>query len=207
MSQQDRDKWNARYRDGAYAERHQPSALLAEWVPRVLDALPEGGPRRPRALDLACGAGRNAVWLAEQGFAVDAVDVAVAGLERARARAAERGVTVRWYCHDLDAGLPPDCGSQDPDGYDLIVAMRFLDRALFASLPARLRPGGWLICEVHLQTDADVIGPRDPAFRAARGELAALFAGLAVEARAEGLFEDPDGRTAALARIVARRAD
>jgi tellurite methyltransferase len=201
MSNQDRDKWNRRYRDGAYAERAHPSAFLAEWLPRLRERSPPLAGCVPRALDLACGAGRNAIWLAEQGFGVDALDVSDAALDVARERAAQRGVDVDWHRHDLDAGLPDGF-----DGYDLIVVMRFLDRALFPRLPLRLRPGGWLLCEVHLQTDADVIGPAGAAFRAAPGELVTLFPGLAVEMALEGLFDDPDGRPAALARVAGRRA-
>jgi SAM-dependent methyltransferase len=134
MSEQDRDKWNRRYRDGAYAERAHPSAFLAEWLPRLRERWPPLAGRVPRALDLACGAGRNAIWLAEQGFAVDALDVSDAALDVARERAAQRGVDVGWHRHDLDAGVPDRF-----DGYDLIVVMRFLDRALFPRLPQRLR--------------------------------------------------------------------
>lgn len=200
MSEQDRDKWNARYRDGAYAERPHASRWLEHWVPQVIERTSPSPGRALRALDVACGAGRNALWLAEQGFWVDAVDIAEAGLERARARVASRGLTVAWHCHDLDEGLPPTLGS-----YDLIVAIRFLDRRLFRQLPSCLRPGGWLLSEVHLQTDAVVVGPAGPAFRAAPGELVGLFPGLIVEACEEGPFEDPDGRPVALARIAAVR--
>jgi tellurite methyltransferase len=203
MSGQDRDKWNDRYRAGAYAERPHPAALVERWVPDLFDRrLERSVAAAPRALDLACGAGRNAIWLAERGFVVDAVDVAEAGLELARRRAAERGVTVGWHCLDLDEGLPVEL-----DGYDLILAMRFLDRQVFPQLPQRLRPGGWLLCEVHLKTDVAVIGPRGEAFRAAQGELITLFPGLDVVSCEEGLFEDPDGRMAALARLVGRRSD
>jgi len=201
MSEQDRDKWNARYRAGAYAERPHPAVFLEQWLTQVLGTRPAREAAGPlRALDVACGAGRNAIWLAERGFAVDAVDIAEAALDAGRARAAARGVAVGWHHHDLDAGLP-----ELLTGYDLIVVVRFLDRALFAELPARLRPGGWLLCEVHLQTDAEVIGPAGPAFRTTPGELPGLFPGLTRVAAEEGLFEDPDGRPVALARLAARR--
>ena len=65
MSTVERDKWNERYREGAYEERTHPTALLAEWLPR----LPRG-----TALDVACGAGRNAIYLAAHGYRVTAVD-------------------------------------------------------------------------------------------------------------------------------------
>ena len=79
MSNTDREKWNERYTSGAYAARTHPTQLLADWI----DQLPRG-----RALDVACGAGRNALYLAEHGYAVDAVDISSVALDRARAAAA-----------------------------------------------------------------------------------------------------------------------
>jgi len=201
VSQQDRDKWNDRYREGAYGERPHPSQFVERWAPQVVTRARRAGRHGPmRALDLACGAGRNALWLAEAGFVVDALDIAEAGLELARARAEQRGVAVAWHCHDLDAGLPVRF-----DDYELIVVMRFLDRGLLPGLAERLRPGGCLLCEVHLESDADVIGPRGAAFRVAPGELGGLLLSLEVLEYEEGLFADPDGRSAALARFAGAR--
>ena len=69
MSRAERDKWDARYRDGAYESRTHPTALLEAWAPR----LPRG-----RALDVACGAGRNALYLARLGWEVAGFDPAAA---------------------------------------------------------------------------------------------------------------------------------
>jgi len=201
VSERDREKWNARYREGAYAERAHPSRLVERWTPRVralLEAVAPG--ERPRALDVACGAGRNAVWLTESGFQVDAIDISEAGLERARASAAARGLAVDWHYLDLEAGLPADFG-----GYDLIVVIRYLNRDLLRELGARLRPGGFLLCEIHMATDAAVIGPTSAEFRVAPGELPQLSKGLEILELEEGLFDDPDGRPVALARVVGRR--
>lgn len=201
MSTQDRDRWNTRYREGAYATRQHPSDILTEWAPRVMAATrARTPPAVPRALDVACGAGRNALWLAAAGFAVDAVDIADAGLALARRRAAELGLDVDWVACDLDAGLPAARA-----GYDLIVVIRYLNRDLLRALSGRLTPGGYLVCEVHLETDQPVVGPATPAFRVAPGELATLVPGLEVEVLDEGLVTDPDGRPAALARLVGRR--
>jgi SAM-dependent methyltransferase len=190
VSDADRAKWDERYRTGAYGDRPHASTLLQDWIDRV----PRG-----RALDVACGAGRNALFLAAQGFDVDAVDISAEGLARARRTAAERGLTVRWVEHDLDQPLAL------ADGYTLILVVRFLDLPLIRRLGHRLAPGGFLICEEHLRTDAEVIGPGNPAFRAAPGELGEAAAGLEILQYEEGLFDDPDGRKAALARLVARR--
>jgi SAM-dependent methyltransferase len=192
VSRAERDKWDARYRAGAYAERAHPTALLAEW----LDRSPRG-----RALDVACGAGRNALFLAAAGYAVDAVDISSAGLERGRATAAERGVDVSWHCVDLEER--PDALPRGP--YDLVVWVRYVNAALWPTVASRLAPGGHVLAEQHLVTDADVVGPTNPAFRLAPGELARAAANLLIVYEHEGLIVDPDGRTAAVAQLIARR--
>ncbi len=197
MSDEDKLRWDRRYSSGEYGGRAHPSALLADWAPRVLTSLDVG---RPRALDLACGTGRNARYLAGLGFEVDAVDISEAGLARAAAAADDAGVGVNWMQRDLDRGLPGDLGR-----YHLVVLMRYVNDALLRSLPERLLPGGWLICEEHLQSDAQVIGPSNPAFRVAPGALTAAVPDLEPVLATEGVVTDPDGRPAALARLVARR--
>jgi tellurite methyltransferase len=191
VSRAERDKWDARYRGGAYSERAHPTALLAEW----LDRLPRG-----RALDVACGAGRNALFLAAAGYAVDAVDISSAGLERGRAGAAERGVDVDWYCVDLEER--PVALPRGP--YDVVVWVRYVNAALWPEIVARLAPGGHVLVEQHLLTDADVVGPASAAFRLAPGELERSAAELVTVYTREGLVVDPDGRVAALAQWVAR---
>jgi tellurite methyltransferase len=202
MSEQDRTKWNARYLEGAYESRMHASTIVERWAPEALAAaLHSHGERRPRALDIACGAGRNAIELARMGFDVDAVDIAEAGLERARATAAAGGLRVAWRRADLDDGLPADLS-----GYDLIVVIRYLNRALLPLLPERLRPGGLLVCEIHMAADGPVAGPTSAEFRLEAGELVRLVPGIAIVEQAEGVFDDPDGRQAALARLVGRLA-
>ena len=190
MSAADRLKWDERYRDGAYHGRTHPSTFLEECAP----ALPTPG----RALDIACGIGRNAVYLAELGFAVDAVDISTEALAIGQARAS--ALPIRWLEHDLDSGFSPDAS------YDVIVNVRFVNLPLLESLLPSLRPNGVLIVEQHLATSRDdVIGPQNPAFRVAPGELAGLASALMVERVEEDVFEDPDGRTAALSRLLARK--
>jgi tellurite methyltransferase len=205
MSEQDRTKWNARYRDGAYESRVHASAIVERWAPDALESAARAGrgnsgATRARALDVACGAGRNALALARIGFAVDALDVAEEALQRARATAVARGLTVDWRRVDLDDGLPAEF-----TGYDLIVVIRYLNRALLPLLADRLCPGGLLVCEIHMATELDVIGPTSPQFRLDPGELTGLVPGLAMVEQAEGVFDDPDGRAVALARLVGRR--
>ena len=194
MSAAERDKWDARYRDGAYRERTHPSALLAEWLPRLA---------RGRALDVACGAGRNALFLATNGFAVSALDISAVALERGRSDAAERGLDVEW----LEADLDEDPEHALPTGdFDLIVWVRYIHRTLMPHLLARLRTGGVLVCEQHLRSDAPVAGPTSASFRLEPGELAQSAVELRVLHAYEGPSVDPDGRRVALAQLVGARA-
>jgi len=190
MTQADRVKWDERYLSGAYGDRRHPSAVLEQWIGR----LPPG-----RALDLACGAGRNALYLAAHGFTVDAVDISGEALAIARASAQRTGLRVNWIEHDLDEPLALTAD------YALILVVRYMNLPLIRELTPRLAPGGYLVCEQHLVTAAEVVGPSDPAFRVKPGELEQLAEGLRVHFFEETLTRDPDQRPVALARLVAQR--
>ena len=188
MSDADRERWNARYAAGEYAARTYPSPLLAAW----LDRLPRG-----RALDVACGLGRNAIHLAANGYTVDAMDISAVALAGARERAEAAGVSVNWIEADLER---PDIAR---DAYDVIVVARFLDRPLIPRLVDALRCGGHLVYDHHYISPVDVDGPRSHRFRARPNELLERFRALRVLSYEEGLVADPDGRRMALARLVA----
>ena len=193
MSAAERDKWDERYRDGAYEGRTHPTALLAEWLPQLA---------RGRALDVACGAGRNALYLAAHGFAVTALDISAVALERGRRAAAERALNVEWLRADLD-----DEEHVLPAGpFDLIVWVRYVHRTLMPALVARLAVGGTLLCEQHLATTEPVAGPTSAAYRLAPGELARTARPLQALYSYEGPLVDPDGRGVALAQLVGRKS-
>ena len=189
MSEDDRQKWNQRYAAGAYQTRPAASAWLAHWLPEV----PPG-----RALDLACGLGRNARFMAQHGYLVDAVDISTEGLQRAAQLASADDLAINW--HELDLGLPAGF-----TGYQLITLFRYVNEPLLQSLADRLAPGGYLIVEEHLRTTVEVAGPQNPAFRVAPGELRQAVAGLKVLAAEESVVADPDGAQVALARLAARK--
>ena len=188
MSDADRERWNARYASGEYAARTHPSPLLAAWIHR----LPRG-----RALDVACGLGRNAIHLAANGYAVDAMDISAVALSKARERAASAGVAVNWIEADLEQ---PDIARET---YDVIVVARFLDRPLIPRLVDALRPGGHVVYDHHYITPANVDGPKSRRFRARPNELLERFRALRVLSFDEGIVADPDGSRMALARLVA----
>lgn len=190
MSELDREKWNQRYRSGAYAGRLHPCALLEAWI----DEIPVG-----RAIDIACGTGRNALYLAKQGFEVDAIDISGEALDRAREAAQRSDLDVNWLEQDLDERLELDAS------YQLILIVRYVNLPLIRQLAANLAPGGFLVCEQHLVTEAEVVGPENPAFRVRPGDLLTAAEGLRVRHLEESLAQEPDGQTAALARLVAQR--
>ena len=113
--------------------------------------------------------------------------------------ARELGLTVNWIERDLDDGL----GLTGP--YDVVLQLRYVDASITREVSQLLAPGGIFLCEQHLVSDADVVGPRSREFRVAPGELESLLSGFDVLELHEGLHVDPDGESVALARIVARR--
>ncbi len=216
MSKQDSDRWNARYAAGAYGFRHHPSDLLARWVDEVKTSIPHAD-HAPVAWDIACGAGRNALYLAQQGFSVVGVDIATAGLaqaavrfDKARAQVPELDLQARFVEQDLEAIAKVDLGLNPK----LIVMFRYLNLPLLPQLLRQLPPRGWLMVEVHLQADAvaePVGGPGSNRFRAAPGALAAALedhqasSPYRVLHSYEGLVRDPDGSAMALAQLIVQR--
>jgi SAM-dependent methyltransferase len=161
---EDRDRWDARH---AAVSDDRP--LPPDELRHRMELLPAGG----RALDVACGRGAVAVWLALRGFVVDAVDASGVGLAAAAGLAARHGVaaTVRLTAHDLDSGLPDAC----PGPYEVVVCQRFRDPRLYPRLVERLAAGGLLVVTVLSE-----VGDEPGRWRAAPGELRAAFGGLTV---------------------------
>jgi tellurite methyltransferase len=175
MSSIDRDKWNAKYAAGEVGGS-EPSLVLA--------ALDRWLPRRGRALDVAGGAGRNALWLAKRGLDVTLADVSSAGLAIARQRAAEQNLPLATLETDLEDQPFP------PGPWDLIVSVCYLWRPLFAVYPAVLARGGTLVV-IEPTTENLSRHPKPPAqFLLQPGELRLLAAGLEIVHYAEGWQAD-----------------
>jgi SAM-dependent methyltransferase len=188
MSKQDRDKWNQRYAEGGY-HKNNPVTLVEQWLP----GLPVG-----RALDVACGAGRNAILLAHAGYQVDAIDISREGLNLARQNAENQGLGINWIEQDLDQPYRFDTD------YDLIIVMWYVNLGLISRLCDCLAPGGYLICEEHLITDQDVIGPTSLNYRVAAGELRKAVSGLDILLYEESIVSNSEGGRVASARVVAK---
>ena len=145
------EKWNARYRAGEQLF-DTPSPLVTRFVGDLAPGM---------ALDLACGPGRNALYLAERGWRVTAVD----GSPIAIAKLRERDVQIDARVVDLERGE----FQIQPDSYDLICDCYYLQRDLFPQMKTGIRTGGMVIVIVHL---ADAGTPT----RACPDELRTYFA-------------------------------
>ena len=145
-----------------------------------------------RAVDVACGLGRQAVWAALRGLEVDALDVSPVAIGSVRELAARHGVAARVHAavHDADDAL---AGVTGP--YELIVCQRFRSPALYPVVRRLLTPGG--IAVVTVLSEVGLAGDPGP-FHAPAGELAAAFAGRDLEVLVD---VEADGE----ATIVVRR--
>ncbi|MEZ0230402.1 MAG: class I SAM-dependent methyltransferase [Planctomycetota bacterium] len=156
---------------------------------------------RGRALDVACGAGRNVLFLAEMGLRAIGVDISPAGLELARRVAMARGLDVSL----VEADLTRDPLPAGP--FDVVVCVHYLERSLFGALEAAVAPGGVLVYETFTQDQLAFpeAHPRRKEFLLAPQELLRAFPALEVEVYAEGTHRLSDGRRATLAQLIARR--
>jgi SAM-dependent methyltransferase len=159
------EQWDKRFSVDRYLYGTEPVDFLRENIGR----LPRG-----KALLLAAGEGRNAVWLAAQGYDVTAQDASPVGLEKARALAAQRGVTIRTEVGDLQHGY--DMGESE---YDLITNFYYHDTAMIPAVMRALKPGGMFILQNFSidQPETNRFGPKNPDYLVRPNELLSLFDG------------------------------
>ena len=138
----DEQAWDTRYNENTHIWSGKPNVVLV----REVGDLPPG-----TALDLGCGEGGDAIWLAKRGWRVTAVDISGVALARAQQHADDAGVSVDWRKHDLLADFP--------DGaYDLVSAQflhfwgQFDRESILRRAAAAVAPGGILLIEGHLDT-------------------------------------------------------
>jgi SAM-dependent methyltransferase len=154
-------------------------------------------PRTGDALDVACGNGRHALWLAQRGLTTLAIDRNAESVRAINDEAERRGLPLRAEVVDLENGT----ATLAPSAHDVIVVVHYLHRPLFPSLIAALRPGGVLVYETFTQAQAARGKPTNPAFLLEPGELLTVVQPLEVLASREGDFE---GRM--VASVIARKA-
>jgi len=194
-----RKDWNARHGEAGLLFGGEPNRFLVAEASGLLPG---------RALDLACGSGRNAVWLAQQGWSVVGADFSVVALEQARGLADERGVDVEWVDADLREWEPPR------RAFDLVVV-------LYLHLPGEeLRPvvrraaeavssGGTMLVVGHHSDNlaSGWGGPKDPRVLFTPEDIAAELHGLVIE-KAEAVLrpvETDEGEVQAIDALVRAR--
>ena len=190
MSLNDQSRWDKRH---AEFRSEAPSRFLTEIL--------ESGSweiKRGRALDLACGQGRHALYLAAKGFEVVAIDVSPAALARGQQRAKERSLTVSWQ----KADLAQICLAEN--SFDLIVNCNYLERSLIPHMQAALKKGGHVIFETYLIDQREIGGPKNPDYLLGHNELLHRFRDFRVLCYREGFFPD-GGEPAFRAGLLAQK--
>lgn len=188
----DRAQWDERYDTEELVWRAEPN----RFVVREVEGMPPG-----RALDLACGEGRNALWLAERGWEVVGVDFSATGLAKAARLAGHRGVSVTWEAADVRDWDPPH-------HFDLVL-LAYLQlpapdrRRALAVAAGALGPGGTLLVIGHDTTNPTdgVGGPQDPSVLFGPDDVVADLEGL------EGPAPGPGGLVVERAERVRRPVD
>ena len=177
------DSWEEKYRERVAGLR-PPDPLLVETASAVTPG---------RALDLACGTGRNALWLAQHGWKVAAVDGSASAIETLPAHAFAHNVCIDAHVADLEQGEY----SVEPTHWDLIAICYYLQRDLFETAKQGLTPGGILVA-IALMAEP---GKEHSPFRVQPGELRGFFEDWEIQHYREGA----DATHGAVAEIVARR--
>jgi tellurite methyltransferase len=182
--------WDERYRNLHHTQLH--GECVTPLLATTAQSLVPG-----RVLDLACGAGRNALWLAARGWQVTAVDGSSVAIDILKGRNPAIDTRV--------ADLEKHQYVIEPDSCDLITLCYYLQRDLFAPAKRGVVPGGLIIAIAHIPEPAD--SPSDlkmTPFRLAPGELAGHFAEFEILHQYEGPSRDP-AHQRWVAEIVARR--
>jgi SAM-dependent methyltransferase len=180
----DLQAWNERYR--TEAPDTAPTPLLVETASRLSAG---------SALDIACGTGRNSLWLARNGWHVTAVDGAAEAVEILRRRAAAERLEIATHVADMEAGE----FEIQPAAWDLIATCYYLQRNLFVPAKNGLAPGGILLAIVHITEP----GEEPTKTRMRPGELKTFFEDCEIPHYFEGKPADAAHRRS-VAEIVAR---
>ncbi|MBP1716880.1 MAG: hypothetical protein H6Q43_318 [Deltaproteobacteria bacterium] len=188
----DQKRWDQKYQGEEFAYGKKPNAFLKSHL---------GSLKKGVALDLASGEGRNAVFLAQAGWKMDAVDISPVGLRKARKLAKEAGVKINFLQADLDS-YPIARGK-----YDLIMVLYFWNRRLLPQIKRGLKNGGRILFETYtLETLLRGLqGPREAKYLLKANELLDLFRDFRVLFYREGIFRE-GGRRKAIASLIAEKS-
>ncbi len=180
-------EWDRKYSEGEYLSERNPSRLLSEFLPSI----PVG-----RALDIACGEGRNAIYLARHGFEVDAIDISEVAINRGRGAAGD--MRINFIATDLEGFKIP------ANTYDLIINFNYLQRSLVQEIKKGLKGGGHIIFETYTLEQQKFGPPRNPDFLLGPNELLRLFNDFHIVYYREGVVKEGE-RKKAVASLIGKK--
>ncbi len=193
-------RWNERYDRDMYIYGKEPAAFLKQKIDRL---------KKGKVLVLAMGEGRNAVYLAQNGFDVTGVDISDVAIEKCNKLAEERNTTVNAVVADL---TDYDMGEGQ---FDLITKFYYYEPSIFPQVIEALKPGGVFILEQfsidHLKyRETSGFGPRNPDYLIKPNELLEHFKSLRILYYEDAVVELDEGMhkgTAAIIRLIAQKAE
>jgi len=187
----DQRRWDKRFGKKEFALGKKPNSFLK----RYIHLLPRG-----KALDIATGEGRNAVFLAQHGFSVEAVDISERGLRKAQQLAREKGAKIKTLAVDLDRF------QIEKERYDLIANLYFLKRGLIQKMKKGLKKGGRVVFETYIldHRELGTGGPKQAKYFLKPNELLRLFKNFRVLFYREGIFRE-GGKRKAVASLIAEK--
>jgi tellurite methyltransferase len=163
----------------------------ARFLVENIDLLPRG-----RALDVAMGSGRNAVFLAKMGFSVEGVDINPEAIKESLELARREGVTIQTKVTDLET--MPDF---EEEAYDLVICFNYLQRSLIPQIKKWIKLSGYLVYETFIIDQVKFGKPHNPDFLLKHNELLQAFREFRVLRYREGIV---DGEKA-IASILAQK--
>lgn len=186
--------WDRLYDTGEYVYGTEPAAFVVEALNQIRGQVPRG-----RALDIAAGEGRNAAFLAQKGFHVEALDFSEVALRKAQTLAQRKGVRIKTVVQEVKRF------DFRPNHYDLIVNINFLERDIVPSIVKSLKKGGALVFENHTVDQLRLRPESIPKeFLLEKGELRELFRGFP-ELEVLIYRETQDGRNALASLLAVKR--
>ena len=194
MQLDEKARWNQKYSEGSHTSL-EPDPLLVSAYDEFLAARPPGS-----ALDVAGGAGRHALWLADRGWKVKLVDISEVAIQAAQKNAEKKNADKKndgaqpppavmkgsISAEVVDLNTTHDLGYEQ---YDLVIVICYLQRELFPSLISALKPDGLLIFKTYNTAHQGSGGPSNPEFLLQPNELLRAFQSLRVLHYHEALTE------------------